>query len=80
MKPDQIIEALEKEGNMTNVMQMDKNVYQGQRNGMTITVTIRKNPRLGYWVEAQGGGRKAMGNHDHLLGVAISIVHWHDLS
>ena len=77
MTPDQITVALEKKGDMVNVVQLSKNDYQGTRKGKTITVKVIK--YRGQWqLMATDGNRSVPSNTFPWQEAIFDDLHWYE--
>jgi hypothetical protein len=77
MSPEQIIAALEKEGDMVNIVQLSKNEYQGTRKGKTITAKVTK--YRGQWqLTATDGNRSVPSNTFPWQEAIFDGLHWYE--
>jgi hypothetical protein len=75
MTPEQIIAALEREGDMVNVVQLGKSEYRGTRKGKAITVKVIK--YRGNWqLTATDGSRPIPSNTSPWQQTIFSDLHW----
>jgi hypothetical protein len=77
MTSQQVIQALEKDADMTNVVQIAKNEYQGNRKGKTLTVKVIK--YRGNWQLTAADGTKSFpSNTSPWQETIFSDLHWHE--
>src|SRR5260370_16144425 len=78
MTPEQIIQALEKYGDMTNVAQMSNNEYQGNRKGRVITAKLTK--YRGQWqLVARYGTHSVPSNTFPWQAAVFDSLHWNEV-
>lgn len=78
MTPEQIIAALEKHGDMTNVVQLSDREFRGNRKGKTITAKLIKY-RQQWQLTVGDGSRSVPSNTFPWQEAVFDSLHWHEL-
>jgi len=78
MTTDQIIAALEKHGDMTNIIQLSNREFRGNRKGKTITAKLIKY-RQQWQLTASDGSRSVPSNTFPWQEAVFDSLHWYEL-